>query len=183
MNRRVVFLDRDGTLMVDVGYPNDPSQVRLLPGVTEALASFREAGYLLAIISNQSGVGRGYFDAEAVDAVHRRLLELLSAGGVTIDDTQYCLHAPEDHCNCRKPSPRMIQHSAQRLDADLRQSFMIGDKSSDIEAGHRAGCRTVLLRERTTPEDTGEADLTVRDWRDLADRIRELSGSVREKGC
>lgn len=182
MTRRVVFLDRDGTLMVDVGYPRDPAQVQLLPGVPEGLAACREAGYLLAIISNQSGVGRGYFGPEAVETVHRQLLDLLAARGVTIDDAQYCLHAPEDRCDCRKPSPRMIQRSAQRLGADLQQSFMVGDKPSDVEAGRLAGCRTILLRGGATQTDPGAADFVARDWHAIANRIRESSKSPRESG-
>lgn len=132
--------------MVDVGYPSDPDDVMLLPGVSDALNACLQAGFRLAIISNQSGVGRGYFDADAVTAVHQRLLELLKAEGIGIDDAQYCLHAPEDGCACRKPSPLMLQRSAAKLGADLAASFMIGDKSSDVEAGHRAGCRGILLR-------------------------------------
>ncbi len=146
MSVKALFLDRDGTLMVDVGYPRDPDQVELLPGVVDALTACRQAGYRLSIISNQSGVGRGYFDAATVEAVHRRLVDRLAAHGVLIDDAQYCLHAPEDHCACRKPSALMIERSARQLGADLTQSFMIGDKPSDVEAGRRAGCHTILLR-------------------------------------
>ena len=146
MLAKAVFLDRDGTLMEDVGYPRDPDQVRLLPGVVDGLAACRDAGFKLSIISNQSGVGRGYFGADAVAAVHRRLLELLEAEGIHIDDAQYCLHAPEEHCACRKPSPLMLQRSAAQLGTDLAASFMVGDKPSDVEAGQRAGCRSILLR-------------------------------------
>jgi D-glycero-D-manno-heptose 1,7-bisphosphate phosphatase len=182
MNRRAVFLDRDGTLMVDVGYPRDPAQVQLLPGVAEGLAACREAGYLLAIISNQSGVGRGYFGPEAVAGVHRQLLALLAERGITVDDAQYCLHAPEDRCDCRKPSPRMILRSAERLGADLQQSFMVGDKPSDVEAGRLAGCRTILLRDDRSRTDPGAADFVARDWDEVANRIRESSASPRESG-
>lgn len=159
MSVKALFLDRDGTLMVDVGYPRDPDQVELLPGVVEALTACRQAGYRLSIISNQSGVGRGYFDAAAVEAVHQRLVDRLAAHGVRIDDAHYCLHAPEDQCACRKPSALMIERSARRLGADLTQSFMIGDKPSDVQAGQRAGCRTILLRpEVVQPHvDPGEA--------------------------
>jgi D-glycero-D-manno-heptose 1,7-bisphosphate phosphatase len=155
MTARAVFLDRDGTLMVDVGYPRDPEDVRLLPGVVDGLTACRDAGFRLAIISNQSGVGRGYFGADAVAAVHHRLLELLEHEGIRIDDAQYCLHAPEEHCTCRKPSPLMIQRSAVQLGADLAASFMVGDKPSDVEAGRRAGCRSILLRPTAGNAATG----------------------------
>lgn len=164
MSNRAVFLDRDGTLMQDVGYPRHPDQVALLPGAAEALAACRNVGLHLAIISNQSGVGRGYFDSDAVDAVHTRLLTLLAQKGVQIDDSQYCLHAPEDGCACRKPSPLMIQRSARRLNADLAQSFMVGDKLSDIEAGHRAGCHSILLGQEDLPQDRNLKCHGARDW-------------------
>ncbi|AGA34340.1 D-glycero-D-manno-heptose 1,7-bisphosphate phosphatase [Thioalkalivibrio nitratireducens DSM 14787] len=173
MSVRALFLDRDGTLMVDVGYPSLPEQVELLPGAAEALAALREAGYRLSIISNQSGVGRGYFDAAAVEAVHQRLLDLLAVHGVPIDDAEYCLHAPEDGCDCRKPSPLMIRRSADRLGVDPAQSFMIGDKASDIEAGRRAGCRTILL----DPTGAGgtQADFVCRDWEDIVQAVRRIT--------
>ncbi|OOG23405.1 D,D-heptose 1,7-bisphosphate phosphatase [Thioalkalivibrio denitrificans] len=161
MSSRALFLDRDGTLMVDVGYPSQPDQVSLLPGVAEALAACTAAGYRLSIISNQSGVGRGYFGPDAVQAVHERLLELLGAQGVYIDDARYCLHAPEDQCECRKPSPLMIRQSAEHLGVDTARSFMIGDKPSDMEAGRRAGCRTILLAPNSG--DVG-ADHVCADW-------------------
>jgi D-glycero-D-manno-heptose 1,7-bisphosphate phosphatase len=176
MTARVLFLDRDGTLMVDVGYPRHPDQVTLLPGVAEGLGACRDAGYLLSIISNQSGVGRGYFGADAVEAVHRRLLELLEAGGVHIDDAQYCLHAPEDACACRKPLPLMIERSARNLGADLAASFMIGDKASDVEAGHRAGCRAILLRTDASPPGESPADFTARDWAEVPRIVRAAAG-------
>lgn len=174
MTARALFLDRDGTLMVDVGYPRHPDQVALLPGVSEGLAACRDAGYLLSIISNQSGVGRGYFGAGAVEAVHRRLLDLLAERGVRIDDAEYCLHAPEDACACRKPSPSMIEQSARRLGADPAASFMVGDKISDVEAGRRAGCRTILLA-ADAPGDC-PADFVARDWVEIARIVRAAAG-------
>ncbi|WP_018954089.1 D-glycero-alpha-D-manno-heptose-1,7-bisphosphate 7-phosphatase [Thioalkalivibrio sulfidiphilus] len=174
MSGKALFLDRDGTLMVDVGYPSDPDQVELLPGVAEALAACRHAGYRLSIISNQSGVGRGYFGADAVQAVHGRLLELLSERGVFIDDAQYCLHAPEAHCECRKPSALMIRRSAEVLGVDPAHSFMIGDKASDIEAGREAGCRTILLALPSERDDAlrdAAADHVCADWQHIAQII------------
>jgi len=179
MTARAVFLDRDGTLMADVGYPRHPDQVTLLPGAAQGLAACRDAGFRLAIISNQSGVGRGYFGADAVWAVHQRLLDLLAAEGVQIDDAQYCLHAPEDDCTCRKPSPRMIETSARQLGADPSTSFMIGDKLSDVEAGRRAGCRTILLSRGTAPSDGSAADFVAEDW-EACTRIILASGTTVE---
>jgi D-glycero-D-manno-heptose 1,7-bisphosphate phosphatase len=178
MATKAVFLDRDGTLMVDVGYPRDPADVKLLPGVVDGLRACREDGFRLAIISNQSGVGRGYFGPDAVTAVHQRLLELLAAEGVHIDDSRYCLHAPEDRCNCRKPSPLMIQRSAEHLGADLAASFMVGDKRSDTEAGRRAGCQGILLR--PDPEgSTGGAEFVARNWPEVIGIIRAANAARR----
>ena len=179
MTARAVFLDRDGTLMADVGYPRHPDQVTLLPGVAEGLAACRDAGFRLAIISNQSGVGRGYFGADAVRAVHQRLLDLLAVAGVQIDDAQYCLHAPEDNCTCRKPSPLMLERSARQLGADLSASFMIGDKPSDVEAGRQAGCRTILLSPGSDPSDASAADFVAEDW-EACTRIILASGTTVE---
>jgi D-glycero-D-manno-heptose 1,7-bisphosphate phosphatase len=172
MTAKALFLDRDGTLMADVGYPRHPDQVALLPGVAEGLAAARDAGYLLSIISNQSGVGRGYFGADAVEAVHQRLLDLLAGRGVRIDDAEYCLHAPEDACACRKPSPLMIERSARRLGADLATSFMVGDKTSDVESGRRAGCRTILLAADVPAPGECPASFIARDWAEVARIVR-----------
>jgi D-glycero-D-manno-heptose 1,7-bisphosphate phosphatase len=176
---RAIFLDRDGTLMADVGYPRHPDQVTLLPGAAKGLAACREAGFRLAIISNQSGVGRGYFGADTVWAVHQRLLDLLEAEGVQIDDAQYCLHAPEDDCACRKPSPLMIERSARQLGAEPSASFMIGDKLSDVEAGRRAGCRTILLSPDGDASQGSAADFVARDW-EACTRMILASGTTLE---
>ena len=144
-NRRAVFLDRDGTVMYDVGYPRDPQQVRLLPGVGEALAKLRKRGFSLVLVSNQSGVGRGMVTVKQAEQVHRQAISSLAEYGVQFDAAYYCPHAPEEQCGCRKPSPEMLLLAAKELDLDLARSFMVGDKPSDIEAGKRAGCRTILL--------------------------------------
>jgi len=159
---QAVFLDRDGTLIEDVGYPRDPDRVRLLPGVPEALQRLRQAGFRLVIVSNQSGVGRGLVTPEEVTAVHRRLIEVLEGHGVVIDDARYCPHAPEDACDCRKPSPAMLYAAAEHLGIDLAGSFMVGDKASDAEAGRRAGAATVLLSADAGGGEAG-ADHLARD--------------------
>ncbi|MGL4550917.1 MAG: HAD-IIIA family hydrolase [Gemmataceae bacterium] len=138
--RRAIFLDRDGTLIDDPGYPKDPERVRLLPGAADALTAFREAGYALVVISNQAGVGRGLITPEQAKAVHERFVALFAERGLAFDDVRYCFHAPDDRCGCRKPSPLMLQESAAGLGIDLGRSFMIGDKESDVEAGVNAGC-------------------------------------------
>ena len=144
-DRRAVFLDRDGTVIYDVGYPRDPQQVRLLPGVGEALARLGKQGFCLVLVSNQSGVGRGMVTMERAEQVHRRVISSLAEYGVQFDAAYYCPHAPEEQCRCRKPSPGMLLRAAEELGLDLDRSFVVGDKPSDIETGKRAGCRTILL--------------------------------------
>jgi D-glycero-D-manno-heptose 1,7-bisphosphate phosphatase len=143
--RPAVFLDRDGTLVEDVGYPREPQQLRLLPGSAAALAELRGHGFALVVISNQSGVGRGLLTREQAERVHRRLAELLAEYGVGLDGAYYCYHAPDEGCSCRKPSPHFLLIAGNELGLDLSRSFMVGDKPGDVQAGLSAGCRTVLF--------------------------------------
>ena len=144
---RAVFLDRDGTLNEDPGYLNHPAQMKLLPGVGEALSRLQDAGYRLAVVSNQSGVGRGLIEPETLPLIHDRMDELLKAYGVKLHAYVCCVHRPEEGCECRKPKPRLLLDAASQLGADLSRSYMVGDKASDLEAGRLAGCRgSVLVR-------------------------------------
>lgn len=149
--RAAVFLDRDGTLIVDRGYLAEPDGVEFLPGALEGLRRLAQAGFPLVIASNQSGIGRGLFEPEALDAVHARLEALLADAGLRLAGTYYCPHAPSDGCSCRKPAPGMLLRAAEELDLALDRSWIVGDKASDVEAGRRAGCRGVQLGE-TAPD-------------------------------
>jgi histidinol-phosphate phosphatase family protein len=147
-----VFLDKDGTLLADVPYNVDPARMRLLPGVLEGLRLLQEAGYRLIVVTNQSGVARGYFAEEALDAVKRRLKELLAAAGVRLTAFYYCPHHPEavvaryaEPCTCRKPLPGLLLRAATDHHVDLHGSWVIGDTADDTGAGRLAGCRTVLI--------------------------------------
>ena len=164
-----VFLDRDGTLMEDVGYPRDPADVRLLDGAAEALVSLREAGFRLVVVSNQAGIGRGLITPEEARRVHERLVAELERRGARLDDARYCPHAPDAGCDCRKPAPGMLLAAAEDLGLDLGASFMVGDKAIDVEAGRRAGCRTILFAPDGRPSDGGSpahADHVARTWPD-----------------
>jgi D-glycero-D-manno-heptose 1,7-bisphosphate phosphatase len=152
MNHRAVFLDKDGTLVEDVPYNVDPSRIRLGPGAAAGLSRLHAAGFLLIVVSNQSGVARGMFPEEALTPVHERLGELLADLGVPLHGFFYCPHHPEGtfaryavRCSCRKPEPGMIRAAAREHDVSLTDSWLVGDILDDIEAGRRAGCRTVLL--------------------------------------
>lgn len=141
--RRALFLDRDGTLIVDAHYPRDPTMVALLPGVAGALAAARRAGLALVIVSNQSGVARGKIAPTEAAAVQRRVEELFAAEGVAFDGVFCCFHGPNDGCECRKPAPGMLLAAARELGLDCSRCVMIGDKASDVAAGRAAGCTTV----------------------------------------
>lgn len=143
---RAILLDRDGTLMIDTGYPKHPDEVRLLPNALTAMRRLRDAGYRLILVSNQSGIGRGLVTPEQARAVHERLVERLAEHGLELDASYYCPHAPEDDCECRKPAPGMLLRAAREHGLDLARSFMVGDKPGDVEAGRRAGCRGLLIR-------------------------------------
>jgi len=149
-----VFLDRDGTIVEDTGYLHDPDQVRLLPGAPEAVKRFAKAGYRVVLVSNQSGVARGFFDEQALARVHEKVEQLLNEQGAALDGVYYCpyldgsaakVEAYRRDSDLRKPSPGMLLQAAKELRIDLNRSWMIGDSASDVEAGRRAGCRTILL--------------------------------------
>jgi histidinol-phosphate phosphatase family protein len=149
---RAVFLDKDGTLLNDVPYNVDPALVELSPRAAQALHLFRRLGYALFVVSNQPGIAKGFFDERALQSVERRVAELLSTAGVTLDGFYYCPHHPDGvieryafECNCRKPMPGMLRHAADQHGIDLKRSWMIGDILDDVEAGRRAGCRTILI--------------------------------------
>ncbi len=140
---RALFLDRDGTLIVDVGYPRDPALVEPLPGAIEALRELQQT-FALVIISNQSGIGRGMITEAEAAAVHDRVVAVFAAGGVTFAGAYYCPHAPDAGCRCRKPAPGLLHDAARELGLDLARSIMIGDKPSDLDAGRAAGCEHVI---------------------------------------
>jgi D-glycero-D-manno-heptose 1,7-bisphosphate phosphatase len=169
MGRRAVFLDRDGTVIEDAGYLSDPADVRLLSGAAEALRALQADGFLIVLVSNQSGIGRGWTTTEQADAVHRRVVEVLAAEGVTLDDVRYCPHAPDEGCACRKPLPGLLLDSARALDIDLAGSAMIGNTEADVGAGRAAGARTIAFGADAAGLDAEDA---ATDWPMALERIR-----------
>ncbi len=152
MNQTAVFLDRDGTIIKDTGYLGDPNDVKLLPGVAEAIRRLKQTGHLIVIVSNQSGVARGLFDEAAVSRVHARLETLLATEGAKLDRYYYCpylsgatVEAYRRDSDLRKPKPGMLHQASRELAIDLSRSWMVGDSQCDVEAGRRAGCRTILV--------------------------------------
>lgn len=143
--RPYVFLDRDGTLIHDPGYIHRVEDYRLLDGVVEGLRALRAAGFGLAIVTNQSGIGRGYFSEAAFHALQQHLLEDLQGRGIAIDRSYFCPHAPGDACRCRKPGTELLERAHRELGAELAASWVIGDAASDMELAQRAGCRGVWV--------------------------------------
>ena len=152
MGHRAVFLDKDGTLVEDVPYNVDPAHIRLAPGAGAGLRRLHAAGFRLIVISNQSGVARGYFPESALAAMTECLRSLLAAEDVPLTGVYYCPHHPAGviagyavECDCRKPAPGMMHRAAAEHGLDLSGSWFVGDILDDVEAGRRAGCRTVLI--------------------------------------
>jgi len=183
---RAVFLDRDGVLVVDVHHLTSVDQLRLLPGVPEALARLRRAGWRLIITTNQSVVARGRVTEDGLREIHRALERLLRARGAEIDAVYYCPHHPEGTvaayrliCDCRKPSPGMLVRAAGEWNLDLGASVIVGNAASDVQAGKTAGCRTVLIWAAKSgtgkkgsmppaPPPTRDADYIASDLEDAA---------------
>lgn len=151
--RRAIFLDRDGTLNEDLGYVHRPEDWRWLPGVPEALARFRAAGWRLVVVSNQSGLARGYFTPGDLDRLERWVEGELAPLEAAPDAWYHCPHLPEitGPCACRKPLPGLILQACQDMDIDPGASWMLGDRLRDVAAGVAAGCRAGLLR--AEPDD------------------------------
>lgn len=162
-----VFIDRDGTIMEDTDYCSHPKDVRIFPGVFEALQRLKSRGFKLIIITNQSGIGRGLFTLDQYRAVELEVRRQLGQG--LIDATYYCPDAPGQYSNCRKPAPGMILKATRDHQIDVSRSFLIGDKEVDVECAHNAGIRAIRVRTGMQCDVTG----TMADW--IAD---DLSAAV-----
>ncbi len=180
--RKAVFLDKDGTLVEDVPYNVDPALIRLTVGAGEALRKLQAAGYQLVIVSNQSGVARGLFSEAALAGVEARLAALLAEYDVHLDGFYYCPHHPDGvvsqyavACACRKPAPGLLMQAAAERGIELGRSWMVGDILHDVEAGRRAGCRTILLDNGHETEwelsDLRQPDCVESDLNAAAERI------------
>jgi histidinol-phosphate phosphatase family protein len=148
-----VFLDRDGTIIKDVHYLSQPEQVELLAGAAETIARINAALVPVVVVTNQSGIGRGYFSEADYKRTEQRLDELLAERGAHIDATYYCPHTPEDGCRCRKPATLLFERAASDLKIDLRNALFVGDRFRDVEPAIRGGGRGVLVPIPSTPRD------------------------------
>jgi D-glycero-D-manno-heptose 1,7-bisphosphate phosphatase len=174
--RGAVFLDRDGTILDEVGYLNHASRFRMLAGAAEAIARLNVANYPVIVVSNQSGIGRGYFPESVVTDVNSLMQMALELGGARLTAIYYCPHAAPVDCDCRKPKPGMVLRAAKEHGLDLKRSFFVGDRHSDIELGHATGGKSILVR---SGYGEGEFSWHVAKWRRQPEHIAtELSEAV-----
>ncbi len=143
---KAVFLDRDGTINIDVGYINSPDDFELVPRSLEALILLRHAGYKLFIVTNQSGIARKLISHSQLSAVHDKMVSLLSPHGISFREIFYCPHHPDEECQCRKPNPLFVRQAALKYDLDLSRSWFVGDKTADVQCGKNAGTRAILVK-------------------------------------
>jgi D-glycero-D-manno-heptose 1,7-bisphosphate phosphatase len=174
-SEKALFLDRDGVIVDYVPYLSQPSQVQIPQKAGEALKKWQDAGYLLIVITNQSGVGRGYFSMEMVNLIHSHIREEYSFFGVKFKEFLVCPHHPSVQCECRKPSPKMLFQAAQKYNIDIVQSFFVGDASSDIECAISAGCSPVLL---LTGRGVSTSKMLCNDGKKLVSIFNNLSETV-----
>jgi D-glycero-D-manno-heptose 1,7-bisphosphate phosphatase len=176
--RRFIVLDRDGTVIVERHYLSAPEDVELIPQAASALRELRDAGLGLVLVTNQSAIGRGFFDPSRLEAIHEQLRQLLRKEGVELDGIYVCPHRPEDDCSCRKPKTGLLDLASRELKFDLPSSFVVGDKPCDIELGRRAGATTFLVLTgygaQAFREKSAAADYTVGDLGEAAKIILSL---------
>jgi D-glycero-D-manno-heptose 1,7-bisphosphate phosphatase len=174
--RPAVFLDRDGTISEEVGYLNHASRFRLFPFAAAAIRRLNDAGLAVVVVTNQSGVARGYFPESLVGEVHEIMKRQLSGEQARVDAVYYCPHATADECDCRKPKPGLLQKAASELDLDLARSYVVGDRYGDMELAFAAGAQGILVR---TGYGIGDFTWHSRSWPRQPDEIVEdLSAAV-----
>lgn len=162
MTNRAVFLDRDGTMAKDVHYCRRPEDFKLFPNTAKAIKLLNEHGFKVIVVTNQSGIARGYFTEETLAQIHEKMKSDLAKEGAWIDGIYYCPHHPDDNCDCRKPKPKLVLQAVRERDIELKHSFVVGDLEMDVKLGRAVGCRTILIlpnhenadREQKAPDYT-----------------------------
>ena len=183
---KAAFLDKDGTIMEDIPYNSDPALFAFSPGVVEGLLLLANSGFRLVIISNQSGVARGLFDFSALEPMEARLREMFTTEGLELAGVYWCPHFPGAvhpqfgvACGCRKPAPGMLLAAAQELSLDTHASWMIGDRDSDVQAAHKAGCHSAFLNNSVNQGIDPSPEIVGKTFLDLAQQIiRHPSGRL-----
>lgn len=181
-SRKTIFFDRDGTLIIDKVYLNDPDGIEYLPGVFGALQRLRDEGFEFVIVTNQSGVARGIVSMENLNEIHRRISAEFARHGISFAGIYSAPYSVESNHPMRKPNPGMLLAAAEEHGLDLASSWMVGDRMTDVEAGHRAGCRTVLLAGVESPEavTAGQPTAFVADIVAAAEAILSLEKSEKQ---
>lgn len=155
MTNRAIFLDRDGTMAKDVNYCRRPEDFKLFPYTAKAIKLLKKHGFKVIVVTNQSGVARGYFTEETLARIHDKMKRELAKEDAFVDAIYYCPHHPDDNCGCRKPKTKMILQAAQDINIDLSQSYVIGDLKMDIELGKAVGAKTILVGDSLSSEAGG----------------------------
>lgn len=183
MAKKVVFLDRDGTLNVDIGYMRNPEELVLIEGAARSVRKLNDLGVFVVVLTNQSGVGRGYFTEAEVGRANERLLELLKKEGARADAVYFCPHHPDDGCSCRKPAIGMLKQAAAEHGLELKGAIVIGDKLTDVELAHNAGGRGVLVLTGFGSDESAKVGETGRAPDFIAKEIGEaVDWAIREMG-
>jgi len=170
-----VFLDRDGTLIEEVDFLSTVEETKLFPFTVEALGILRDAGFEFVVVTNQSGIGRGYFKGEDVEAIHAKIQSELQKYGLAVASFHYCPHLPDAGCRCRKPTPGMIEQALEINDFDLAASWVIGDKQLDVDLGHNVGAKAALVR---TGYGSSHESLLIRDADIVADNLLDAARKI-----
>ncbi len=169
-----IFLDRDGTINREIGYLSEPEQFELLPNALSGLKKMQDLGYRLVIVTNQGGIGLGYFTKEDFYRVNKKMLTEVSQAGITIDKIYFCPHSKAENCPCRKPEIGLILRAKEELNLDLSHSFFVGDSEIDIQTGARAGMKTILIQNELVPDVASleiKPDFVARDLLEAAEVI------------
>lgn len=181
VKRRAVFLDRDGTINVEREFLHRPAEFEFIPGAPQAIRLLNDAGFLVIVVTNQSGVARGYYDESAIIRLHRHLDAELARFGAAIDGYYFCPHHPEystgshgKSCACRKPQAGMLLKAANDFSLDLASSYLIGDKLADVEAGLNAGCRPILVRTGYGAAESAKLPADIAVYDDLLTAVRAI---------
>ena len=151
--KKVVFLDRDGTLNVEVNYCSSVNDLTVIPEAITAVRLLKDNGFMTIIITNQSGVSRKYFSIETLDAINKKLLDIFSVNSAALDAIYVCVHHPDDNCNCRKPQTGLFIEATKDFEIDLDASYMIGDRDSDVQAGKNFGISGLLIDPNSSKQD------------------------------
>ncbi len=173
--KKIVVLDRDGTIVVDKRYLHDPDQLELLPNASNGMRLLCNRGYRLIVATNQSGVGRGFFTIDQMTAVNKRLQDMVEAAGASLEAIYSCPHHPAMECDCRKPKVGLMLRAARELYFDPASVFVVGDKESDIEFGIRSSARTILIATPDSHRNT-RAEFTARDLLEVATIVENEAG-------